>query len=368
MDSKYWKSSPFGENSLFSPKWDAAQNISSQKSGRIVSISAKKGDYTTPTNNSPSYYALQSQSNRYSSNNTSGSKRVEVTIFVKTEGVVECVYISIGTVRKRAIDVRGQYCASFSVEIPDSEIYKNIEVSAQITDFIGKEIYDERSYEVMIGVNGDVSVFDDDEYTIVNGFVQGKNVSTYRPDNHVKSAGSISKPILAIVLHRTAGASISGAISHNIGTHFYIEGNRNPQKDGEIFQAISLEKYSNHIFNEKNRLSHFEVKTNNSIGIEVVGLAYFKKNGILYQNYGNKNEVINVPSLTKAYIDKNGIENFWEPLTEAQIKSVVALVKLLMKEYAIKPEMVLTHEEIQSKTAGEGQAVKDAIFEYLINN
>lgn len=156
MDSKYWKSSPFGENSLFSPKWDAAQNISSQKSGRIVSISAKKGDYTTPTNNSPSYYALQSQSNRYSSNNTPGSKRVEVTIFVKTEGVVECVYISIGTVRKRAIDVRGQYCASFSIEIPDSEIYKNIEVSAQITDFIGKEIYDEKSYEVMIGVNGDV--------------------------------------------------------------------------------------------------------------------------------------------------------------------------------------------------------------------
>lgn len=156
MDNEYWKSSPFGENSLFSPKLDVAQNKSSQKLGRIVSISAKKGDYTTPTNNSPSYYALQSQSNRYDSNNTQGSKRVEVTIFVKTEGVVECVYISIGTVRKRAIDVRGQYCASFSVEIPDSEIYKNIEVSAQITDFVGKEIYDERSYEVMIGVNGNI--------------------------------------------------------------------------------------------------------------------------------------------------------------------------------------------------------------------
>jgi len=70
--------------------------------------------------------------------------------------------------------------------------------------------------------------------------------------------------------------------------------------------------------------------------------------------------------ITKGYEDNNGKFNYWDELTEKQIKSTVCLVKLLMKEYSIKPDMILTHEEIQIKTSGEGQAVKEAIFEYLI--
>jgi N-acetyl-anhydromuramyl-L-alanine amidase AmpD len=107
------------------------------------------------------------------------------------------------------------------------------------------------------------------------------------------------------------------------------------------------------------------MKNENSIGIEVVGMAYLKIGEKYYMNLADKKEVSPPPPLSREYLDKNKNKNYWDALTEAQIKSVVCLVKLLMKEFSIPLSMILTHEEIQSKTAGEGQAVKEAIFPFL---
>lgn len=365
MDTDYWRSSPFGEESIFHPSWEEKREQERQillSTGKITNVLVTKGNgkyvnsYPRQDNLSPERYISESSRQRTHS--------VYIKVSVIVEGRAEAIYIAVNNQFKRAIGCE----QTFEIKVPATSSKETINVKVHLTDFMGKEEYDKKEYDVTIDSSGNVIEKKEveEEYSIVNGYVKGNNVITYRADNLVKPTGVLQKPVLAIVLHRTVGSSISGAISHSKGTHFYIEGDRNPEKDGEIFQAISLKNCSSHIFNDTARISHFEVKTNNSIGIEVVGLAYYKKNGILYQNFGEKKVITNIPPLTKAYVDKNGIENYWDPLTEAQIKSTVNIVKLLMKEYSIPPNMILTHEEIQSKTAGEGQTVKDAIFDYLI--
>ena len=235
---------------------------------------------------------------------------------------------------------------------------------------MGNTVIDTKKIIATIGLSGNVlskkDLENDCTFSIKNGFVIGANVVTKRDDSKVKSSGTLNT-VKAIVLHRTVGYNISGAIGHSKGTHFYVEGGRVSGKDGEIFQSMSLQKSSNHIFNETARTSHLDIKTNNSIGIEVIGMAYKKVGEKYYTNTSNPKEIDTTKTpITKGYKDKNGNFNYWDKLTDSQIKSTVCLVRLLMDSYSIKPEMILTHEEIQSKTSGEGQAVKDAIFDKLI--
>lgn len=369
MDSEYWKSSPFGENSIFHPSWEEKEKESRMQkddSPKITEIEIKPGKLKQDADDIRWHHNRYLQTIETSPTNNSNTK-VSIVVSVYTSGDAPVVYIKIDSGDWRFARFQSDsYKKSFDIPIPLGETEGTFIISAKITNSSNEKVYDEKNYKVVIGEDGEELKKEPIRYVIVDGYVKGDNVISYRADNKVKSIGELASPVIAIVLHRTVGSSISGAISHSKGTHFYIEGNRNPQKDGEIFQALSLKDAGSHIFNKKARLSHFDVKTNNSIGIEVVGLAYYKKNGKFYQNFGEKKELTKIPPLTKAYLDSNGIENYWDPLTDAQVKSIVDLVKLLMDEYNIKPEMILTHEEIQSKTAGEGQAVKDAIFEYLI--
>ncbi len=309
---------------------------------------------------------------------------VQIFVKVQIKGATSKVVISIdgqsGLANKfgSSTDI---FARQFNVRVPKSFVRidmsnsKEFEIKVTCTDLSTKTISDTQAIKTVISSDGSFSNAGGEvgkdkfncSYTVKDGFVVGDNVTTSRTDSKVKAGGTLQKPVKAIVLHRTVGSSIAGAISHSKGTHFYVEGGKKG-KDGEVFQAMSLVKSSNHIFDTTDRLSHLDVKTGNSIGIEVIGLAYFKKDGKLYKNYGDMSVVANPPKLSKAYLDNNKRENYWDALTEAQIKSVVCLVKLLMKEFSIPSNMILTHEEIQSKTAGEGQTVKDAIFSYIIND
>lgn len=399
MAAEFWDSSPFGEDSIFNPSWDkkrAQEKLQAQQSGEIIEINIVKGDLLgekqqeniLKDNLDPIKYRSP---NYKTSSNQSSYRTLTYSIIVRVEGSAEAVYVSVSGKRVRARAFMKNYLAVFDLKIPSRETSsfsndngslakegkKEFEIFAEITDFMGTKVYDNKKLTVNIRSSGQIlggkiieagNDVEENEcgYVINNDYLQGQNVIISRIDNEVKPGGILKKPVLAIVLHRTVGSTIGGAISHSKGTHFYVEADRDPEKDGEIFQAMSLKNSSNHIFSEDDRISHFDVKTNNSIGIEVIGLAYFKKDGKIYQNFGNKLELPDPPPLTKAYIDKNGRENYWDPLTEAQVESTACLVKLLMEEFSIDPNMILTHEEIQSKTAGEGQAVKDAIFEHLI--
>lgn len=364
----------FGEKMGYDSPWNdwLPSTEGNQIVAKVVSVQVEKtilqtNAYAPPTKDTETHF------------------RVPITINVQITGRASRVMLSIdgqtGYASQKSSDP-GILYKNFIVSIPKSfarvemKNSKDFEIKVSITDYTTKSVSDTRFVKVVINSDGSSTTSGmqtekekelNCTYSIKNDFLVGDNVTISRTGNKVKTRGILQKPVKAIILHRTVGSSIAGAISHSIGTHFYVEGGRKGV-DGEIFQAMSLKNSSSHILNVDNRISHLDVKTENAIGIEVVGLAYYKKNGKMYKNFGDQSEITELPPLTKAYVDKNGRENYWDALTKAQIKSITCLVKLLMKEFSIPSDMILTHEEIQIKTSGEGQAVKDAIFSYIIGD
>ncbi len=213
------------------------------------------------------------------------------------------------------------------------------------------------------------------KYFIKNNELNGPNVVLTKSGSQVVGNTGI-QTIKAIILHRTTGSTTSGAVAETIGTHFYVDGARGT--DGEIFQSTKLDKYTNHIKSKTARISHFDLQSENTIGIETVGMAYVYdgegENKKLYTTYEfekkqkNKKYIPNPSSdtilISKGYTDADNTF-YWDVLTEAQIKSVKCLVKTLLDTYSLTVNDIYTHEEIQIKTAGEGAVVKEAIIGLL---
>lgn len=193
---------------------------------------------------------------------------------------------------------------------------------------------------------------------IKNNLLITSNIIYKKGGSMVKKNKKVRK-IKAIVLHRTAGGTTAGAVRSKIGTTFYVDGPRG--NDGQIFQSFSLLKRTNHIKSSKKyRIAKYDIKSYNSIGIEVIGYAYYKKDDILYKDIQGKPKQPNNTKLSKAYSNGDGIY-YWDPLSSKQINSVVCIVKALMKKYSLSKNDILMHELIQGKTSGEGQCVMDAI-------
>jgi len=202
-------------------------------------------------------------------------------------------------------------------------------------------------------------------YKIENNQLKGPNVIYTKAGSKVKTGESIDT-IKAIVLHRTTGGTTSSGVKHTKGAHFYVDADRDGN-DGEIFQAVNLDKIANHVtrVSYRHETDHDDINNTNAIGIEVVGYHYSTNgNGVIVSDYGN--DVPDSSKLTKAYsYGQETTKHYWDNLTEKQIQSVVCLVKNLMKEYDLTKEDVLTHEYLQSKTEGEGKAVLEAIKSQL---
>ncbi len=201
------------------------------------------------------------------------------------------------------------------------------------------------------------------KYFIKNNELNGPNVVLTKSGSLVGGHTGI-QTIKAIILHRTAGSTTAGAIAHSKGTHFYVDGAKGT--DGEIFQAVKLDKYCNHIMNSKARTAKLELQTENTIGIETVGMAYeYNAKNELHTIYGTKIADPTTINISKGYTDTDNKTFYWDSLTDAQVKSVKCLVKTLMDTYSLTVNDIYTHEEIQSKSAGEGAVVKEAIIGLL---
>ncbi len=212
------------------------------------------------------------------------------------------------------------------------------------------------------------------KYFIKDNQLNGPNV-IYTKAGSLVSGNAGVQTIKAVILHRTAGSTTAGAVAHSKGTHFYVDGARGT--DGEIYQAVNLDKYCNHIMNSTARTAKPELQTENTIGIETVGMAYVyygedKKLITIYELEKVQNNSKYIPKsapettiISKGYTGSDGKTYYWDALSEAQIKSVKCLVKTLLDNYSLTVNDIYTHEEIQSKTAGEGAVVKEAIIGLL---
>jgi hypothetical protein len=193
------------------------------------------------------------------------------------------------------------------------------------------------------------TIFKDSEYGVVTGAlviadrVEGKvsNLPSeinflYNPLSSIER-GTIASNVPAIILHRTV--SSNGARQYNTwkaaiktkGTHFLVG------EDGTIYQTSRLTKYTVHLYETSKQMykQYFKKLLNsNTIGIEVVG------------NY-------------------NAATKTWDPLTHDQVTAVAQLVLELTFRYDMDMSKILPHENVQRKTAGEGQVVLDAIKEVI---
>jgi len=136
--------------------------------------------------------------------------------------------------------------------------------------------------------------------------------------------------IAGIVLHRTAGSTVNGAldgmISRKLGVHFIID------NDGTITQLSSLNFWLSHV----GKPLHVGQRYNstNTIGIEHVG------------RFNNETRT-------------------WEPLTQPQIDASTWLVQNLMRIYDLNLANILPHERLSQKQPGEGQIIFRAILPNL---
>jgi N-acetyl-anhydromuramyl-L-alanine amidase AmpD len=158
-------------------------------------------------------------------------------------------------------------------------------------------------------------------------------ISNYiRPDRTLQAQEhSTLKDVVAIVLHRTAGSDVAGALegmsSRNLAVHFIVD------KDGKIIQLASLNNWTSHLGPPKH--TELPYRSFNTIGIEVVGRF-------------------------------RGNELGWEPLTQEQIISTAWLVKSLSRVYDINPAQVLNHEDLRAgKEAEEGNYIRRRIEHFI---
>jgi hypothetical protein len=169
------------------------------------------------------------------------------------------------------------------------------------------------------------------------GFVSNKRIDI----EHITfiEHGEIDAKVKGIVLHRTENYTTKQTINAfknkrdgvYYGTHFIVG------KDGDITQTASFNQFTYHAKVTKSPAQGV-IHNSNSIGIEVVG----------------KFETNNVE------------KGKWEDVSEIQAKAVVCLVKMLLKKYTLTfKDNIYCHDQISSKTDGEGTVVYNAIKKYF---
>ena len=153
MDTDYWKRSPFGEESIFHPSWEEKREQERQillSTGKITNVLVTKGNgkyvnsYPRQDNLSPERYISESSRQRTHS--------VYIKVSVIVEGRAEAIYIAVNNQFKRAIGCE----QTFEIKVPATSSKETINVKVHLTDFMGKEEYDKKEYDVTIDSSGNV--------------------------------------------------------------------------------------------------------------------------------------------------------------------------------------------------------------------
>lgn len=159
MDTEYWKSSPFGENSIFHPKWDEKEKERRQQQiepAKITGIEIKQGTLKEDSYIGPRYDNLYPQKNHPDTIKNSFIS-VPIIVTISTSGYASTVFISIGNNWEQAHSARskiGIFQKSFTIQVSSSTRKGIFEISAKIADSLDDTPCDIKKYKVEIDDNG----------------------------------------------------------------------------------------------------------------------------------------------------------------------------------------------------------------------
>lgn len=138
-----------------------------------------------------------------------------------------------------------------------------------------------------------------------------------------------------VLIHFTCSYNLKNTVnwflSEEVDIHTLID------KDGTIVQMVPFNRCAAHA--GKSEWKGYYGLNNHAIGIELINIGPLTKKGSKFYDCYNREwtgDVVKRPMLGFDY---------WEPATQAQINSLRALIRTLMKEYQIPRSMVCSHHE-----------------------
>lgn len=207
------------------------------------------------------------------------------------------------------------------------------------------------------------------------------SVDPYVGENgYVQNAGFVHRPIaalekrdmagpVAIVLHRTDGASVAsalGAARSGIGTHFYVD------KDGTVYQAASLLKHTLHVGRIRSRCYEggtclaSEMRTIRDFGWAPKRVHDHEKAKPYPARYPMNEDSVGIETVSRCVRscqpgDQGTPE--WEPPTAEQSRSIANIIAILKRAYGLLDADVYEHDRISYKTPGEGAGLWNSAVE-----
>ena len=159
MDTEYWKSSPFGENSIFHPSWEEKEKERRRQKiepAKITGIKIERGTLKEDSYDGPRYDNLDPQkylpdTMRYL------FVKVSIIVTIYTSGYASTVFVAIDNDWKQARQAylkTGTFQKSFTVQIPSSKRKGTFVISAKIADSLDSTPNDMKKYKVEIDDNG----------------------------------------------------------------------------------------------------------------------------------------------------------------------------------------------------------------------
>lgn len=165
------------------------------------------------------------------------------------------------------------------------------------------------------------------------------------------SRGNLEQDVHALVLHRTSGSTLTSALntmSDSAAAHLYVD------KDGSICQGVSLRCNASHVGKIRPRSEYRTKVTKNKHDIEI------------QKEYPDRYPY-NSDSIGIEVVGTVIREPVWTNLTEAQTLSTARLTNFIISQFNLVSSVdIYAHEEISSKTEGEGTTILNAIRQYII--
>lgn len=193
-------------------------------------------------------------------------------------------------------------------------------------------------------------------YVDERGYIQNAGF-TLRPIPALEK-GALAGP-RAIVLHRTAGDSISSALgaAGPSGTHFYVD------KDGTVYQTASLFKKTYHVGLIKSKCMAdgtcpaAEEKTLEGWGWAPRRIHNHEKTKAYPNRYPMNEDSVGIEVVSRCLENCGPGDSdnaTWEAPTPEQQESISSLIGLLKRLYGLSDSDMYEHDKVSYKKGGEG--------------